>query len=549
MLIDGLPCCLFTPTLTLPLRGRELSKGTGEPADASPVTVPLRIMSIKKLKEWCFLGLSVRSFALLAVLALLLSAFLATAGLAPAGVSAAGGETRVVGTSQHVNYPSGVEVGITIESDIEIKEVRVYYRAAGSRQWGYAYADFEPGSRIVATQSVPVQESTYIAPGADVEYYFEVRSIEGKVIKTHPAVVEYLDDRFDWRRVQIGPLELVYHDIRESRIEDYARVLREDLARVQELLQLEQVRDFKGVIYNSYDDANAAFPVTSQTTTDHGTFAGYAFPEQRVFVGQGLNRRIIVHESTHLMFRDALGPRNVEVPAWLNEGFATYMEPDVRVRSSSDLYARTPHLRAMTSLSGTPETIPLFYQKSVSVVAHLIGEYGEDEFRLLLREIGRGTPSEVALVSVYGFDDHGLDSSWAGLPIPPPAVAAPRPRTPAQAALSQAESEQGHEAPADAPNPGDSSSASPSGEGRVEGAPQSQPPAAPQQGNGQSPQRQAPAERNEPSPFIFFDAWILAGVALLALAVGFAKFVYNRLRQSRDPADNGWESWYDDNED
>ena len=485
--------------------------------------------------------------------ALLLTAVLLTVfGLAPQAVMASGGETRVVGTYQHVNYPTGVELGITIESDIEIKDVRVYYRAAGSRQWGYAYADFEPGSRIVATQSVPVQESTYIAPGADVEYYFEVRNIEGKVVKTHPAVVEYLDGQFDWRRVNIGPLELVYHDISESRIEDYARVLREDLARVQELLQLEQVREFKGVIYNSYADANAAFPVTSQTTTDHGTFAGYAFPQQRVFVGQGLDRRIIVHESTHLMFRDALGPRNVEVPAWLNEGFATYMEPDVRVRSSSDLYRRTPHLKAMTSLSGTPETIPLFYQKSVSVVAHLIEEYGEDRFRQLLSEIGRGTPSEVALVSVYGFDDHGLDSSWAGLPIPPPVVAVPTPRTPAQAALSQAESERGQEGLASARNPGESddlSPASPLGQGRVEGAPQSQPPTAPQQRESQSPQRQAPEERNEPSPFIFFDAWILAGVALLALAVVFAKFVYNRLRRSRGPADDGWESWYDDNGD
>ena len=344
----------------------------------------------------------------------------------------------------------------------------------------------------------------------------------------------------------------MYHDIRESRIEDYARVLREDLARVQELLQLEQARDFKGVIYNSYADANAAFPVTSQTTTDHGTFAGYAFPEQRVFVGQGLDRQIIVHESTHLMFRDALGRRNVEVPAWLNEGFATYMEPGVRVRSSSDLYGRTPHLKAMTSLSGTPETIPLFYQKSVSVVAHLIEEYGEDRFRHFLSEIGRGTPSEVALVRVYGFDYHGLDSSWAGLPIPPPAVAVPTPRTPAQAALSQTGSERGQEGLAGAQNLRESDdplSASPSGERRTGGASQSQPPTAPQQGDSQSPQRRAPEERNEPSPFIFFDAWILAGVALLALAVVFAKYVYNRLRQSRDPAGDGRESWYDHNDD
>lgn len=481
---------------------------------------------------------------------LLIAGSLAVFGLASQEVTAAGGETRVVGISQHVNFPSGVELGVTIQSDIEIKDVRVYYRAAGSRQWGYAYADFEPGTRIVATQSVPVRESTYIAPGADVEYYFEVLNVEGEVVKTQPAVVEYLDGRFDWQRVQIGPLELVYHDIRKSRIEDYARVLGEDLARVQELLQLEQVRGFKGVIYNSYADANAAFPVTSQTTTDHGTFAGYAFPEQRVFVGQGLDRRIIVHESTHLMFRDALGPRNVEIPAWLNEGFATYMEPEVRVRSSSDLYRRTPHLKAMTSLSGTPETIPLFYHKSVSVVAHLIEEYGEERFRQFLSEIGSGVPSEVALVSVYGFDAHGLDSSWAGLPIPPPVVAVPTPRTPALASQSQAESGRGPEGPAGARNPGesgdgDSSPAAPSAEERVESEPQGRSPVAPQQGNNRSPQSPSGEERTEPSPFIFFDAWILAGVALLALAVVFGKFVYNRVRQLRGRASDDWESWQD----
>ena len=489
----------------------------------------------------------VRSFALLAVLALL-AALPVTGGLAPAAVSATGGETRVVGTYQNVNYPSGVEVGVTIESDVEIKEVRVYYRAAGSRQWGYAYADFEPGARTVASQSVPVQESTYIAPGADVEYYFEVRNIEGQVVKTQPAVVEYLDDRFDWQRVQIGPLELIYHDIGQSRIEDYARRLEEDLALVQDLLQLERVRGFKGVIYNSYADANASFPVSSQTTTDHGTFAGYAFPGQRVFVGQGLDRRIIVHESTHLMLRDALGPRNVELPAWLNEGFATYMEPGVRVRSSSDLYQRTPHLKAMASLSGTPETIPLFYYKSVSVVAHLIEEYGEDRFRQLLTEIGDGRPADIALVSVYGFDEHGLDSSWAGLPIPPPVAAVPTPRTSPQSSLSRPESGRGQEDPAGAPNPpesdpADTSPAAPSSEARVEGSSQGQTPPAPQQENSQPPQRQATEERNEPSPFIYFDAWILAGVALLALAVVTAKFVYNRLRQSHDRVGDGWESW------
>ena len=492
----------------------------------------------------------VQPFSALVATAALIAAFLVAWVLAPPAVLAAGGEIRVVEMHQQVNYPSGVGLSITVESEVEIAEVRVYYRAAGSRQWGYAYADFVPGTRIVATQSIPVSEATYIAPGANVEYYFEIRDLEGNVAKTDRAVVEYLDRRFDWHRVRVGPLELVYHDISDSRVEEAARELRDDLERVQELLQLEQVRDFKGVIYNNYADANAAFPVQSQTTTDHGTFAGYAFPEQGVFVGQGLDRRIIVHESTHLMFRDSLGNRNVEVPAWLNEGFATYMEPNVRVRSSRDLYQRTPHLKAMKGLSGTPETIPLFYQKSVSVVAHLIEEYGVDRFRLLIAEIAKGRTINTALVNVYGFDDHGLDSSWAGLPIPDPAVNTTLPGTREEAARATEEAEprrQASESGAGGSTRRPASGTTVPLDSRGEPGIDEQSAAGQRQGLTQSQQTQSPQrtsqERSGPSPFVFFDAWILAGVALLAVVVVSGRFLYNRLQRRNDREDDTWDSW------
>ena len=57
--------------------------------------------------------------------------------------------------------------------------------------------------------------------------------------------MEYLDQRFDWKRVGIGPLQLLYHDIGDSRIEKAANLIREDLRRVEELLGLEEYKGFK----------------------------------------------------------------------------------------------------------------------------------------------------------------------------------------------------------------------------------------------------------------------------------------------------------------
>ena len=472
--------------------------------------------------------------------------------IAPAssGVKAAGGTIQVLEMRQQVNFPNGVYVALTAESDADIVEVKVFFRAAGSRQWGYAYADFQPGSLVLATRSIPAGEAAYLAPGVDVEYFYQIRDAKGAVLNTERSTVEYLDDSFDWRRINIGPLELVYHDIRVDLVAATARALNQDLQRVMELLQHEPRREFKGVIYNSYADANAVFPVQSQTTTDHGTFAGYAFPEQGVFVGQGLDRRIIVHESTHLLFREALGEKALDTPAWLDEGFATYSEPNVRIRNSRDLHGRTPPLRGMNRVSGTPSTIPLFYYKSVSVVAYLIEEYGVDDFRQMLAELKQGWPIEDALLNVYGFDVDGLDRRWAGLPVEPAATPAPtilpsdrslpepEPTTSVPAALipqstSVAEGEQA--APASLPaTPVPAQQDPPTGFSTTS-PPQRHPVSPPQQ-----------RQPDEPSPFVFIDVWVLAGVALLAVTAVGIRFVYNRLRRNRrDGYDSvaDWDDW------
>ncbi len=483
---------------------------------------------------------------------LLLPAAVLLAALFPIALGASGGPIQVVQAEHEVNYPSGVGLSATIESEANIKEVRVYYRPAGNRRWGYAYADFNPGSRVVATQSIPVRESTYIAPGANVEYFYEILDVEGNVFRTQSAFVEYLDQRFDWERVNIGPLELIYHDIDRSRVEQAAGQLQLYLRRVEDILQSGQPGAFKGVIYRRYSDANAAFPVQSRTTTDHGTFGGYAFPEQRVFVGQGLDARIIIHESAHLMLSDAMGQRSVELPTWLNEGFATYMEPNVRVRSSSELYGRTPDLRGMRSLSGTPETIPLFYQKSVSVVAHLIEQYGEDNFRRLLAELKKGRNIEAALINVYGFDDHGLDNSWAGLPIPNPAES-----TTSNGGRILRSSETGQEGPEGDPG------ADPSSGSDVSQLTQAAPPGAratplPPQRQGQSqllaqstalPPQQPAGQRQGPSPFVYLDVWLLAGVAIFVAAVVGLRFVYRRIQQANAPPEDPWDDWHPDDRD
>ena len=200
----------------------------------------------------------------------------------------------------------------------------------------------------------------------------------------------------------------------------------------------------------------------------------------------------LVAPVAHLMFGQALGNRALPTPSWLDEGFASYMDPSSRVYSGESLNSRTNSLRAMNTVTGTPHAIGAFYQKSLSVVAFLIDEFGETNFQQFVASLGRGNTVDTSLMNVYGFDIDGLDSRWAG--------EAPGARAPA--------------------------------------------PSAPRRSNPGS---------GAPSAILFFNSWLLGGLVLLVFAVVSIRFVASKLRPARD-AEEGLQPWEDpdqwnDNED
>ena len=90
---------------------------------------------------------------------------------------AGGGPIVVVDSSAEVSAPGAVSLSLTAESDSDIVQVRVYYRPLNARAWDYAYPAFEPDTTISTRQALPAGSDSYLAPGADVEYYYEIRGL------------------------------------------------------------------------------------------------------------------------------------------------------------------------------------------------------------------------------------------------------------------------------------------------------------------------------------------------------------------------------------
>lgn len=415
--------------------------------------------------------------------------FIALAGallvilLSASSLSAAGGEIKVVETGEDVVFPGNVDLSVTAEGDADIVEVQLFYRTVGSRVWAYAYPDFVPANRITASLNLTGEVSTYLPPGTEVEYYYAIRDSQGNVLQTEPSVVEYEDTRFDWSEFKVGPLTIRYYDQSESRVKIVSQDLESDLSRLQSLLQIEQPDPIKGVIYSRRSHTLDAFPQQSRTTTEQQTFQGFAFPERSLFLGLGLDRGLIVHESAHLLLNQAMGSRAPDTPAWLDEGFASYMDPSVKIYSGGSLSSRTNPLRAMNTVTGTPHSIGTFYQKSLSVVAFLIDEFGETSFQRFIVQLSGGETVDASLTNIYGFDVDGLDARWSGQST---VAAPPAPSAPVRT------------------NP------SPDG----------------------------------PSAILFFNSWLLGGLIVLVIGALSIQYIASKLRPATNP-EEGLQPWED----
>ena len=422
-------------------------------------------------------------------------------------VEGSGGGPEVLSQGAQVRFTQGVAFNVEVEAESPIVEVKLNFRNANDGPWNYVYLDVEPSTRIEAQHLLETDGATYIPPLASLEYFYTVRDAAGNVSETPLQSLLYEDTRFGWESVVAGPLVLLYHDLPRSRVERFARSIEEPLARVEEVLGGGPERPMLGVIYNHEREVRGAFPRLSRTIDEEQIFHGFAFSEWNLFAGIGLKEGLIVHEAAHLMLDAVIHDPSPPIPAWLNEGFASYSEPGSRAPSARSLETRGSRipLRGMQALTGRISDIGYFYRKSESVVTHLLEEYGAEKFRELLWEFGHGLSIDDALIETYGFDQDGLEREWMAASgyVPP-------------------------DEPSRARSEGIGGTASDVGaeEGRA-------------QGDGEVAQ-----ERGIDNLLLRMDSVLIASVALLAAAVVGARFLYGRLAPRRS-ARGDWDEWDD----
>ena len=302
------------------------------------------------------------------------------------------------------------------EADTQISEVTLYYRAGRDNTRTYGYLRFTPATRVNADFRIKTGGANFLPSGTEIEYFYSILDKDGNVFETETFSMEYKDPAFDWQRLELKDLTILWHDRPQSRLERVGTEVEGRLVEVKRLLGLEAAKPMKAVIVNTAREAARSFPFISAAATRGHLYGGFAFGQYDVFVLAGLDTDGIMHEMTHLLIDEALGYGRARVPAWLNEGLAMYFESGSRGRETTVSNAFRADglipLRSMGNAPGRPGDVRLFYAQSWSFVKHLMDTYGADRMSNLLDSLEAGNRIDKAVPEAYGVPLGELERDW-----------------------------------------------------------------------------------------------------------------------------------------
>ena len=332
-------------------------------------------------------------------------------------------------------YPDAIRFYLTASSTDDIEEIRVFFKKTGKvSASAYRALDFESSDLVSAEAFLPTgRGASYIPPGAEITYFFEIWDATGAVYRTSGQKIVYADSRFQWMTLSSGPITVYYYgEGAEAQAQVAVDAARKALEQMAPLLGFDLSEPLRIVSYHSYDDMRAALPYRTGILGGSIRLEGIAFGDERVVLIPGFDSSvegITSHEIVHLAIAEVTGRAHNRVPAWLKEGLAEFgsLEPGAEYDEALRLAILRNSVNPLSTLDTfwrSADYIVTAYGQGHSVIRYLVSNYGEAKVAELMQAIRGSFGIDEALMQVYGFDQYGLDVEWresVGLkPLPRP---------------------------------------------------------------------------------------------------------------------------------
>ncbi|MFC1957699.1 peptidase MA family metallohydrolase [Chloroflexota bacterium] len=350
------------------------------------------------------------------ILAVCLLLVLSSPGL----VQAQSGLT-ILDSSAEAEFPLKLQFNLSAESDANITDIRLHYtvdRESYAQVTSEAYIEFEPDTTVDVQWDWDMRRTGGLPTGSEVEYWWTVEDAEGDRIETAPHRVSFDDNRYSWQSLTEGEVTIYWYQGKQSFAEEIMLAAQQALARLAEDTGAYLKKSAKIYVYSDTQDLQGAM-IFPQEWTGGVAFTRYGIIAIGIAPGNlAWGKRAVVHELTHLVVHQMTFNPYINLPTWLDEGLAMYVEGELEAEYKTLLNRAITeeNLISVQSLSSSFSAYALeaslSYAQSYSVIEFLISNYGQSKMLALLNIFSQGSSYDGALSKVYGFDMDGLDTLW-----------------------------------------------------------------------------------------------------------------------------------------
>jgi len=340
--------------------------------------------------------------------------------LRPATVQAVDG-LQVLESRVQVDFPMKVDFSLSASGDADITDIRLHYtvdRMSHAEVVSEVILQFEPATMVDAGWGWDLRKIGGLPPGSSLSYWWTIEDARGEKMETGPAVIQMDDDRYPWRSLSEGLLTLYWYEGDESFAGELMYTAQQVLVRLANYTGAALESPAEIYIYAKSEDLLGAMIFPQEWTggvayTRFSTIAIGISPDNLDW-----GKRAMTHELTHLVIHQVVFNPYNDLPTWLDEGLAMYIEGPLEPVFISLLVNAINEdelitVRSLSSpFSAYAEESVLAYAQSYSLVDLLINNYGQGQMLELLNTFREGSGYDEALQKVYGLDMDDLNDLW-----------------------------------------------------------------------------------------------------------------------------------------
>lgn len=341
--------------------------------------------------------------------------------LAIPAIAHAGEDISLIDSATENHFPSALVFKVKAESSSAITKIRLNYQVEKmnfARVVSEAWPEFVPSTQVEARWIWDMRKAS-LPPSATIHYWWIIENKSGSKLVTPVTTLRFNDNRYNWKSLSSGKLTLLYYESNQSVANELMEASQQAVEKLAADTGVRLETPVELYIYASSKDLQGSMVFPREWT------GGTAFTQHSIIAigisSQSLDwgRKALAHELAHMVTHQlTFSPYGANLPTWLDEGLAMYVEGELDASMGSYLKKAVDKqklisVRSLSSpFSAKSEEAYLSYAESQSIIEFLLRNYGKDKMFNLLSLLKEGHTIDEALTKIYGFDMDGLDLKW-----------------------------------------------------------------------------------------------------------------------------------------